>query len=68
MKIKCISIILFSLSLLSCSNKQIYENIQYNKRLECQRLQQPHYDGCMQQIGPSYEVYKEEKEKINSEK
>lgn len=67
MNIKYILFILFTLSLLSCSNKQVYENIQYNKKLECQRVQQSHYENCMEQTGPSYEVYKKEKEKINSE-
>jgi len=66
MNIKCLFIVLFALSLQSCSNKQVYENIQYNKKLECQRLQQPQYEDCMEQIGPSYEVYKAEKDKLNS--
>jgi len=67
MKIMSIISVLFALLLLSCSNKQVYENIQYNQKLECQRLQQSLYKDCMEQIGPSYETYKAEKEKINSD-
>jgi len=66
MNIKCIFIVFFSLSLQSCSNKQVYENIQYNKSLECQRLQLPQYGSCIEQIGPSYEVYKSEKDKLKT--
>jgi len=66
MNIKYILVVFFFLSLQSCSNKQVYENIQYNKRLECQRLQLPQYESCMEQIGPSYEVYESEKDKLKT--
>jgi len=63
MNIKYILFLLFTLSLVSCSDKQLYENLQYNKKLECKRFQQSHYEDCMKEVGPSYEVYKAEKNK-----
>ena len=66
MKITNIVVIMLSVALVACSNKQVYESIRYNKKIECQELPLPKYDECMAQLGTSYEEYKAEEEELNS--
>ncbi len=41
-----------------CSNKELYEAIQSNERLECQKIvRQNEYEECMREVNESYESY-----------
>ena len=49
----------------ACTNKQLYETIQSNERLECQKeVRTTEYEKCMEEVSQSYEVYQQEREKI----
>ena len=48
-------------SMVGCSNRAIYENIQINKRNECMTLPQNQYDECMEGVNKSYDKYERER-------
>ena len=55
--------ILFMAVLISaCSNRQIYEAIQNNQKLECQKLQQDEYEKCMDRLSESYDQYQNKRQ------
>lgn len=41
----------------ACSNKQMYEAIQYNHKIECQKLPDVDYQACINRHNSSYEEY-----------
>ncbi len=47
-----------------CSNKEIYDNVQHNQRLECQKLPPSQYDDCMKKAEESYDEYQRKKESL----
>lgn len=49
------------LLLSGCSNQQVYDAIQENRRLECAKLPQPQYEKCMQDYDMSYRDYRRER-------
>jgi uncharacterized protein YcfL len=66
MKIRLLSLI--TLLLIGCSNKQIYNSVQENQRMECGKLPQNQYEECMREYSTSYEEYEREREaSINNE-
>lgn len=57
--------LLFTLMLLgvaSCSHKAAYQNLQQNKRNECQRAPAAEYDKCMQSMAQSYGEYERQRQ------
>ena len=59
-----IGIILLLLTMSACSNKQIYNAIQYNQRTECEKLPPVQYEECIKDYEESYEDYKNNREDI----
>ena len=48
-----------------CSNRELYEAIQSNERLECQKMvRQIEYEECMRQVSESYEQYTQSRKEI----
>ncbi len=43
----------------ACSNKQVYEAVQHNEKVECGNLPQERYEQCMKELDTSYEEYEE---------
>lgn len=60
MKLSLFSII--ALLLISCSNKQIYNSIQENRRTECGKLLLNQYKECMRNYSTTYEEYERERQ------
>lgn len=55
--------IIFSLLAISaCSNKQAYNAMQNNQRIECRKLPPTQIDQCLEENKQSYEEYKKEHE------
>jgi len=54
-------VLVLSLCLLGCSNEQVYNAIQENRRLECAKLPQPQYDKCMRDYDVSYGDYQRQR-------
>jgi len=66
MKFTVLSMI--ALILLGCSNKQIYNSVQENRRMECGKLPQNQYEDCIRDYSTSYEDYERERQaSINDE-
>ena len=51
--------ILFTLALIitSCSQKAMYDNLQYSHVSSCEKLKSNHYEDCLGQYSDSYEDY-----------
>lgn len=50
----------------ACSNQQVYEAVQRNQRLECQKIPLPQQDECMEQNSESYEEYRRNREALDA--
>ncbi|WP_126454755.1 hypothetical protein [Sulfuriflexus mobilis] len=48
----------------ACSSRQVYESIQLNQKLECQKLPHSEYAECMERAGENYEKYTQEREEV----
>jgi len=48
-------------SMVGCSNRAIYENVQINKRNECMKLPLKQYHECMEKVNKSYDEYERER-------
>ena len=56
---------LFAVPLLSaCTNQQLYNGIQQNQQLECQKLPGSQYEKCMQEVSEPYEAYQRDYEEL----
>lgn len=53
---------MFVLLLVGCSNKAVYDSIQYNNRNECNKVPPSQYDECIERASKPYEEYKRERE------
>ena len=66
MKFTVLSMI--TLLLIGCSDKQIYNSVQENRRMECGKLPQNQYEECMRDYSTSYEDYERARQaSINDE-
>lgn len=45
----------------ACSNKAIYDNIQSNNRMDCEKLPLSQYDECIERAEKSYDEYERER-------
>ncbi|MFK8047283.1 MAG: hypothetical protein AB8B81_02495 [Halioglobus sp.] len=64
---KALLLICIPIFLSACSNKQIYDNIQDNQRLECSKLPQQQYEDCMKDYDTSYEEYQRDRQDLEKE-
>ncbi|MEE4144950.1 MAG: hypothetical protein V2I26_09130 [Halieaceae bacterium] len=55
------------LALPACSNRQVYDAIQQNRQLECQKLPGTQYDECMQQFSEPYDEYRRQRDELIKE-
>lgn len=47
-----------------CGDKAVYDNVQYNKRQQCNQVSAPDYEECINRANKSYETYKREREAV----
>jgi len=45
-------------ALMACSDRQVYEGVQKNRQLECQRGPEAQYEECMKGLSESYDSYR----------
>jgi hypothetical protein len=62
------AIVLCVFALSACSNRQVYDAIQQNQQLECQKLQGSQYEECMKQVSEPYDAYKRDRDELTKEK
>jgi len=62
------ALLLCALALSACSNRQVYDAIQQNQQLECQKLPGTQYEECMKQVSEPYDAYKRERDELKKEK
>jgi hypothetical protein len=60
-------LVLLALVLSGCSNRQVYDAIQKNRQLECQKLPGTQYEECMKQFSEPYDEYKRERDELTKE-
>lgn len=66
-KICPVALVLCVLALPACSNRQVYDAIQKNRQLECQKLPGTQYDECMKQVSEPYDDYKRDRDELTKE-
>jgi hypothetical protein len=54
------ALVLASVLLFGCTNEQIYNTVQENQKLECQKYPDTRYQDCMEGLSTSYRDYKRE--------
>ena len=52
------------LAVAACSHEQVYNAIQQNQQLECQKLPGAQYDECMEQLSEPYQEYQRSREEL----
>lgn len=62
------ALLLCTLALSACSNRQVYDAIQQNQQLECQKLQGTQYEECMKQVSQPYDAYKRDRDALKKDK
>lgn len=66
-KLHPVVLVLCVLALPACSNRQVYEAIQQNRQLECQKLPGTRYEECMRQYSEPYDEYKRDRDELTKE-
>ncbi len=61
------ALLLGVLVLAACTDRQLYQAIQNNRQLECQKLPGTQYEECMKQYSQSYESYRRDREALTKE-
>ncbi|MCB1701777.1 MAG: hypothetical protein H6985_12075 [Pseudomonadales bacterium] len=51
----------------ACSNEQVYNAIQQNRQLECQKLPGTQYEECMREFSQPYKDYKRERDELTKD-
>ncbi len=62
-----VALVLCALALSACSNRQVYDTIQNNQQLECQKLPGTQYEECMKQVSEPYDQYKRDRDELTKE-
>lgn len=62
-----LAVLLLTLVLPACTNRQVYEAIQQNQQLECQKLPGDQYDKCMEELSESYDTYQRERDELKKD-
>jgi hypothetical protein len=52
------------LGLAACSQQQVYDAVQQNRQLECQKLPDSQYEECMKQYSEPYKEYERERQEL----
>jgi len=56
--------LIIALLLVGCSNSQIYNAVQENRRMECSKLPQNQYEDCVGKYDTPYAVYERERQAL----
>ncbi len=48
----------------ACSQQQVYDAVQQNRQLECQKLPDSQYEECMKQYSEPYKEYERERQEL----
>ncbi|MCB1848659.1 MAG: hypothetical protein KDI04_15140 [Halieaceae bacterium] len=48
----------------ACSQQQVYDAVQQNRQLECQKLPGTQYEECMKQYSEPYKEYERERQEL----
>jgi hypothetical protein len=59
---KFILLVFILFSVVGCSKKALYSNLQQNHISVCERLKSNQYEDCMSQFNDSYEDYTEKRQ------
>lgn len=51
--------------LTACSQKAVYDNIQLNNRIQCDKVPLSEYDACMERASKSYEDYERQRREVD---
>lgn len=51
----------------ACTQRQVYEAVQQNRQLECQKLPQGQYEKCMEQYSEPYDTYARERRELEQQ-
>lgn len=62
-----LAVAFFFFTVAACSNQSLYNTVQHNQTLECEKLPQNQYEECMAEISNSYESYSTERDAIVSD-
>lgn len=60
------TLLLAMLFVQACTNRQVYQAVQHNRQLECQRYPDTRYEECMRQSDTSYEEYEAERQALET--
>ena len=58
---------IFSITLIvlpSCSNQELYEAVQHNVQLECQKLPQDQFEQCVVDASEPYDSYSRKRQEV----
>jgi len=58
---------LLTISIQACSSRQMYNSMQYNRKLECQKVPSSDYDECIERTNESYDKYKQKRDEVIKE-
>ena len=58
----CLPVIIFLP--LACSQQQVYDGIQENRRQECQNVPQSMYEECIEKYSEPYDEYQRQRQEI----
>jgi hypothetical protein len=59
-----VGIFLLIIGLCSCTDQQLYDSQRNSNKLECDRLQTVQRDECLKRLGPEYNKYEAERQKL----
>lgn len=59
-----IFILLFLIPLAACSQRQIYDSVQTNKRNECELLSGTQRQECLDRLAPDYQTYERQRQEL----
>jgi hypothetical protein len=57
-------VVVAPLLFVGCSNKAVYDNIQFNNRKECNKVPPSQYEECIDRSSKSYEEYGRERKEV----
>lgn len=65
---KTLLIALIAFSVVGCSARAVYENLQLNRQQECLEVSPQRYDECMKGMDKSYDEYERERQEYLKER
>jgi hypothetical protein len=55
----------FAALLAACSERAVYDNLQHNNRLQCDKVPLSEYDACVERASKPYDDYERERRELN---